>query len=126
LQQQNQSGKLANNVYGFRPSARDNIVRWLGDVKVNEPIDWSSGWTTLSGVVPNIAEIEHHGVFKKCFLTTRVLRVEVECNKTICDFVLALKPGIDLNDLSADLNQNSIEKPFSIVQDMIDKAWEGR
>jgi hypothetical protein len=42
---------------------------------VNQPIDWSSGWTTLSGVVPNIAEIEHHGVFKKCFLTTRVLRL---------------------------------------------------
>ena len=93
---------------------------------MNEPIDWSSGWTTLSGVVPNIAEIEHHGVFKKCFLTTRVLRVEVECNKTICDFVLALKPGIDLNDLSADLNQNCIEGPFSSVQNMIDNAWEGR
>jgi hypothetical protein len=93
---------------------------------VNEPIDWSSGWTTLTGVVPNIAEIEHHGVFKKCFLTTRVLRLEVECDKTICDFVLALKPGIDLNYLSADLNQNCIERLFSIVREMIDTAWEGR
>ena|GEM_PF-5019674 len=93
---------------------------------MNQPIDWSSGWTTLSGVVPNIAEIEHHGVFKKCFLTTKVLRLEVECNKTICDFVLALKPGIDFKYLSADLNQNCIEGPFSSVQNMIDNAWEGR
>ncbi len=93
---------------------------------MSQLIDWSSGWTTLTGIVPRIAEIEHLGIFKNCSLTTRVFRIEVECNKTICEFVLALESSIDLKHLVDDLNQNYREKPFSLVRHKIDAVWQVR
>jgi hypothetical protein len=93
---------------------------------MNHPIDWSSGWTTLTGIVPSIAEIERLGIFKNCSLTTRIFRIEVECNKTICEFVLPINPSIDLNRLATDLNQNYREKFFSLAQQKINEIWEAQ
>lgn len=69
-------------------------------------------------------EIEHTGIFRKCGLTSKVFRIEVECKGITCEISLPLKPGADLNHLFAELNQHYQGEPFSIVQDMIDNAWE--
>lgn len=81
---------------------------------------------SLTGIVPSIAEIEHLGIFRSCSLTIRVFRIEADCSKTICEFVLALKPTIDLNQLATYLNQNYRGKPFSLVQHKINDVWKAQ
>ena len=91
---------------------------------MNKPIDWSSGWACSAGAIPSVAEIENLGNFRHCMLTSKLLKVEVECKGKICEISLTLNPGADLNQLVADLNQDHKGEQFSMVQDMIDYAWE--
>jgi len=91
---------------------------------MSQAIDWSSGWASASGSVPSVNEIETLGTFRNSHLTSKVLTIEIECNQVVCEKSIPLPPGLDLGNLYPDLQQHYKGEPFSIVQDMIDNAWE--
>jgi len=86
-------------------------------------IDWSSGWHSIGGAVPNIQEIKARGTFQRCSLTNKLFRVEVECNGINCEKFLKIKPGAR-KDLFRQLNQRYKGQQFRIVQDIIDNEWK--